>query len=87
MPLTKSGQQVLASMKKQYGQKKAKQVFYASINKGKAGSEGWHRMEAIKRRVGKNRRLGNPKTDEERKATHFKKYGTTKLPPRGSGLK
>jgi len=33
------------------------------------------------------RRMGNPRTNEERKARHKKLYGTTKLPPRGSGLK
>lgn len=32
------------------------------------------------------RRLGNPKTDEERAATHLERYGTTDLPPRGTGL-
>jgi hypothetical protein len=42
MPLTKSGQAVLGNMKKEYGDKKAKQVFYASINKGKPGSSKWH---------------------------------------------
>jgi len=28
-----------------------------------------------------------PKTDEQRKMNHKKKFGTTKLPPRGTGLK
>jgi len=42
MPLTKSGKSVLASMKKQYGAKKGKEVFYSSINAGKKGSEKWH---------------------------------------------
>lgn len=32
------------------------------------------------------RRLGNPKTDEERAMTHQAKYGTLELPSRGSGL-
>ena len=32
------------------------------------------------------RRLGRPKTEEERRATHQAIYGTTELPPRGSGL-
>ena len=41
MPLTKSGEKVMSSMKKQYGEK-GKSVFYASINKGKAGSQKWH---------------------------------------------
>ena len=43
MPLTDKGKKVLADMKKQYGEKKGKEVFYASINKGKKGSSGWHK--------------------------------------------
>ena len=43
MPLSKSGKKVLSSMKKQYGTKKGKNVFYASMNKGKVGSSKWHR--------------------------------------------
>jgi len=35
MPLTKKGKKVLRKMRKTYGPKKGKQVFYASINKGK----------------------------------------------------
>jgi len=35
MPLTKKGKSILASMTKEYGAKKGKQVFYASINAGK----------------------------------------------------
>lgn len=42
MPLTKSGKKVLAQMKKQYGPKKGKEVFYASIKSKKKGSEKWH---------------------------------------------
>ena len=34
MPLTKKGSKIMAAMKKQYGAKKGKQVFYASQNKG-----------------------------------------------------
>ena len=34
MPLTKKGHKILAAMKKQYGTKKGKRVFYASQNKG-----------------------------------------------------
>jgi hypothetical protein len=45
MPLTESGTKVKASMTKQYGAKKGKSVFYASINKGKAGSSKWHRKD------------------------------------------
>jgi len=42
MPLTKSGSKVMSSMIGEYGAKKGKGVFYASINKGKPGSEKWH---------------------------------------------
>lgn len=41
MPITKKGQTILDSMTKEYGSKKGKSVFYASINKGKIkGAEG-----------------------------------------------
>jgi hypothetical protein len=42
MPLTKDGKKVLANMKKQYGDEKGEEVFYASINANKPGSEKWH---------------------------------------------
>lgn len=42
MPLTKSGQKVMNSMMKEYGMEKGKDVFYASMNKGKPGSKKWH---------------------------------------------
>jgi hypothetical protein len=35
MPLTKKGKKIMSSMKKTYGAKKGKKVFYASQNKGK----------------------------------------------------
>jgi hypothetical protein len=35
MPLTKKGRTILTSMKEEYGEKKGKEVFYASINAGK----------------------------------------------------
>jgi len=34
----------MGAMTKEYGAKKGKQVFYASINKGKKGSTSWHKM-------------------------------------------
>ena len=34
VPLSKKGKKNLKSMKKQYGKKKGKSVFYASANKG-----------------------------------------------------
>jgi hypothetical protein len=42
MPLTSRGRKVLASMRRQYGSEKGERVFYASINKKKAGSSRWH---------------------------------------------
>jgi len=54
MPLTKSGRKVLSSMTKEYGSEKGKSVFYASINKKKAGSSKWHeKRKAIKRKLNK----------------------------------
>ena len=52
MPLTKSGMKVMGSMEKEYGHKKGKQVFYASINKNKKGSNKWeeHSPSKMKRR-------------------------------------
>ena len=35
MPLTKKGRKIKRAMTKTYGSKKAKEVFYASANKGK----------------------------------------------------
>ena len=34
MPLTSKGKKIVKAMKKEYGEKKGKSVFYASINKG-----------------------------------------------------
>ena len=34
MPLTKKGTKIKSAMKKQYGEKKGEQVFYAAANKG-----------------------------------------------------
>jgi hypothetical protein len=35
MPLNKKGKKIMKSMKDQYGKKRGKQVFYASLNKKK----------------------------------------------------
>lgn len=41
MPLTKKGREIKNAMVKEYGSKKAENVFYASINAGKIkGAEG-----------------------------------------------
>jgi len=34
MPLTKKGSKIMGAMKKEYGAKEGKKVFYASKNKG-----------------------------------------------------
>ena len=34
MPLTEKGAKIMRAMRKRYGKKKGKQVFYASANKG-----------------------------------------------------
>jgi hypothetical protein len=46
MPLTKTGKEVLGKMREEYGDKKAKEVFYASINSNRSGSEDWHYKKA-----------------------------------------
>jgi hypothetical protein len=33
------------------------------------------------------RRLGQPRTEEERRERHIERYGTSELPPRGTGLR
>ena len=41
MPITEKGKKILSAMKKKYGVKKGKEVYYASIVKGKIkGAEG-----------------------------------------------
>ena len=34
MPITKKGKKIMSAMKKTYGKKKGKTIFYASANKG-----------------------------------------------------
>lgn len=51
MPLTAKGNKILKSMTKTYGAKKAKQVFYASINEGKIkGAEGKSKKKKAKKK-------------------------------------
>jgi len=42
MPLTETGKKVLMEMKKKYGNKKGKEVFYASISAKNKGTDKWH---------------------------------------------
>ena len=46
MPLTKTGEKVMRSMMEQYGPEKGKRVFYASENKGVAGSKKWAKKKS-----------------------------------------
>jgi hypothetical protein len=56
MPLTKTGREVLEEMQKHYGKKKGKQVFYASENKGIAGSGKWTAKSELRRRAAKKQK-------------------------------
>lgn len=49
MPLTKKGQEIMKSMKEQYGPNKGENVFYASKNKGviKGVDKGMSGIDAI----------------------------------------
>ena len=55
MPLTAVGNTVMKYLKKKHGAKKGSSIFYASINKGIAGSDKWHKIEGKKGKVHKNR--------------------------------
>lgn len=54
MPLTAKGKKVLKAMQEEYGKKKGKEVFYASINSGKVkGAEakrGTTKSKSVRRR-------------------------------------
>jgi hypothetical protein len=45
VPRTKTGDKILKKMKKAYGKKKGKKVFYSSINKKKPGAKKWHKAK------------------------------------------
>lgn len=48
MPLTNKGKKIIGAMEKEYGEKKGKQVFYASKNKGTIGGvEGRAKHKAL----------------------------------------
>ena len=52
-------------------------LIYKNIPKSSASGVG----------IGGIGRAGVPKTEAERVATHLSRYGTTQLPPRGTGLR
>jgi len=52
MPLTPKGKKVMKAMYKEYGEKKGKQVFYASVNKGKLkGVEGRRKAKKAMKKI------------------------------------
>jgi hypothetical protein len=55
MPLSSTGKKVLAAMEDEYGTKKGEEVFYASENKGKPGSEKWTVKNHLKKKVAKGK--------------------------------
>lgn len=66
MPLTKTGDETKAAMIKQYGAKKGEQVFYASENKGIAGSSKWTKKKKKKMHKGHNYSAEAIKTAKEK---------------------
>jgi len=51
MPLTKKGEKIKHAMEKEYGEKKGKQVFYASQNKGTITGTHKAKSRAIKNKL------------------------------------
>jgi len=49
VPLTTKERKILSSMQKKYGTKKGKEVFYASVNKGKFGKSAKARHKSRKK--------------------------------------
>lgn len=62
MPLTEKGQKIMSSMKRQYGDKKGEQVFYASRNKG--------RIEGVEKSTGKSHRHDGAQRGGRRRSKH-----------------
>lgn len=72
MPLTPKGRKIEHAMEKEYGDKKGKSVFYASINKGKVtGAEKSSHEKAMRAKsVGKSLK---GKYEKEEGGEHFNK--------------
>ena len=61
MPLTNKGNKILAAMKARYGDKKGKEVFYASENAGKLKGATKNYSKADKVRLAMKARAGGGK--------------------------
>lgn len=96
MPYTKKERKLYRSLVKQYGKKKAKEVYNAmetEATKGEKHTKIFSKRSKRRRRKKLDlmashpaRRFGRPRTDEERRRRHKRLYGTSELPPRGTGL-
>jgi len=100
MPYTKKEKKLYQNLVKKYGEEKAERVYNAMETlaaQGKKFTKNFSKKSIKKRkkRLKKKkdalpshpaRRLGRPRTDEERRRRHKALYGTTRLPPRGTGL-
>lgn len=77
MPLSKyfkgSGEKVMSSMKKEYGEEKGKQVFYATANKHKKDSEKGESKKHEKKESKKKEKLETGPSE-----TFKKKFGLMK---------
>jgi hypothetical protein len=76
MPTTAKGKKILSAMKKQYGIKKGKAIYYASIVKGKikgAEGKGTGRLEKAKRTYKKkNKKKFNKTNYDKARKRYFK---------------
>ena len=74
MPVALERKLKAQARKKGFKGKRAKRYIYGTLRK-----TGW--VPSTQRRRGK------PKTDAERRKTHQSRYGSSTLPPRGTGLR
>jgi len=66
---------------------KAKEIVRKQYPNVKEGTPKFYRLVmGIFQRITGKRRMGHPKTEQERRETHRALFGNTPLPPRGTGL-
>ena len=81
-PLTKKGEEIMGSMKEQYGEKKGEQVFYASKNAGKiTGVDAQDEHIGFEKLVEKFKAQGKSQESAEKLAAYIgrKKYGAKRM--------
>ena len=74
MPLTKKGSEIKAAMKKQYGEKKGEQVFYAAANKGTVKGVAKGQKFAPGGSVGKAGKSAKPKAQSKSRVNEAGNY-------------